>query len=123
MQADRLRKSVGAETTFSQDLRELEDLQDALLPVVAKVWAYCARTGESGRTVTLKVKYADFQQITRSRTLLVPVPSQAELARLGHELLAALLPLPKGVRLVGIALSNLGVGEVAGPGGQLALGL
>ncbi|MVN75085.1 DNA polymerase IV [Hymenobacter sp. HMF4947] len=121
VQADRLRKSVGAETTFAQDLHELPDLLAALLPVVAKVWAYCARTGESGRTVTLKVKYADFQQITRSRTLPAPVPNQRELERHGHELLAALLPLPKGVRLVGISLANLGVGEAPNPSGQLTL--
>jgi len=120
---DRPRKSVGAEMTFAQDLHELPDLLAALLPVAAKVWAYCQRAGQSGRCLTLKVKYADFQQITRSRTLPLPVPDEAALLRLGQELLTALLPLPQGVRLLGLSLSTLD-GEAAlagGPGGQLTL--
>jgi len=121
VQPDRLRKSVGAETTFAHDLHALPDLVAALLPVATKVWAYCARAGQSGRTVTLKVKYADFQQITRSRTLLAPVASQAALEQLGEELLTALLPLPKGVRLLGLSLSSLDAGAVASPSGQLTL--
>ena len=123
VQPDRERKSVGAETTFAHDLHQLPDLLAALAPVAAKVWAYCQRTGQSGRTVTLKVKYADFQQLTRSRTLPASVPSLAELERHGRELLTALLPLPKGVRLLGISLSSLDAGAPAGPGGQLALAL
>ena len=122
VQPNRLRKSVGAETTFAHDLHDLPDLLAALLPVAAKVWAYCQRSGQSGRTITLKVKYADFQQITRSRTLLAPVPDEAALLRLGQELLTALLPLPKGIRLLGLSLSTLdGAAAPAGPGGQLAL--
>ncbi|MGI4874093.1 MAG: DNA polymerase IV [Janthinobacterium lividum] len=120
---DRVRKSVGAETTFAQDLHAWPDLLAALAPVAAKVWGYCERTGQSGRTLTLKVKYADFQQLTRSRTLPAPVPGAAELERHGQELLAALLPLPKGVRLLGLSLSSLDAGAPAGPGGQLALAL
>jgi DNA polymerase-4 len=123
VQPDRQRKSVGAEMTFAHDLHELPDLLAALLPVAAKVWTYCQRTGQSGRTITLKVKYADFQQITRSRSVPVSVPSEAALLRTGEELLTALLPLPKGVRLLGLSLSSLGGEDAASPSGQLALGL
>nr|WP_262892045.1 DNA polymerase IV [Hymenobacter cavernae] len=105
--ADRLRKSIGAETTFPRDLTTLPELTEALQPCLEKVWSYCDRTSLRGRTLTLKVKYADFQQITRSRSYLAPLTSQTQLERISHELLTALLPLPQGVRLLGVALSNL----------------
>ena len=57
--------------------------------------------------MTLKVKYADFQQITRSRTAASPFATRAELERQSFELLAQLFPLAKGVRLLGVSLSSL----------------
>jgi DNA polymerase-4 len=68
VRADRVRKSIGAENTFLDDLSTFESARDALRPLVEKVWQYCETTGTRGRTVVLKVKYADFTQITRSRT-------------------------------------------------------
>ncbi|MCC3153168.1 DNA polymerase IV [Hymenobacter sp. BT770] len=118
--ADRLRKSVGSETTFDQDLTLFPDLMDGLRPSVEEVWEYCQRTGILGRTITLKVKYADFQQITRSRSTVGPIPSQAALERLCKELVESLFPLPKGVRLLGVSLSNLSNGQHAA-GRQLTL--
>ena len=58
-----------------------------LEPLAEKVWSYCDATGVGGRTVTLKVKYADFQIITRSRSLAAPVANKAVLAAIaGREL-------------------------------------
>jgi DNA polymerase-4 len=111
VEADRLRKSVGSETTFAQDLTSFADLLEGLQPCVEEVWEYCQRSSIRGRTVTLKVKYGDFQQITRSRTGLSLVQSQYELEKLGRELLEGLFPLAKGVRLLGMSLSNLNNGE------------
>jgi len=119
---DRERKSVGSETTFDQDLTEHADLVAELEPLINSVWSYCERTGILGRTVTLKVKYADFQQITRSRTAASFIASQPALTQLSHELLAALLPLPKGVRLLGVSLSSFKA-EPATAAGQLTLNL
>jgi DNA polymerase-4 len=59
VRADRVRKSVGAETTFSHDLTSLEDMRAELEPLIQKVWRYCEATGVRGRTVTLKVKFVD----------------------------------------------------------------
>src|SRR6266498_679955 len=73
VRADRVRKSVGAETTFFSDLFALGEARDALKPIIEKVWHHCEATGTWGRTVTLKVKYADFHQITRSLTCDAPV--------------------------------------------------
>lgn len=105
--ANRVRKSVGSENTFPDDLHETDELLAGLQTQVDDVWAYCARTRVRGRTVTIKVKYADFQQITRSRTVPLPVADAAGLGRVAQELLLALLPLPKGVRLLGVSLSGL----------------
>ncbi|HEX8425076.1 DNA polymerase IV [Hymenobacter sp.] len=118
--ADRVRKSVGSETTFEHDLLTHAELLAGLQPILDAVWATSQRTGSSGRTVTLKVKYADFRQITRSRTFLAPIRTPALLTQVSHELLAALLPLPLGVRLLGVALSTLET-EIEAPGQQLAL--
>lgn len=119
--ADRLRKSVGSETTFAQDLWEFMDLLDGLRPLLEELWEYCQRSGILGRTITLKVKFADFQQITRSRSSAGLLLSQAVLERLVRELVEALFPLAKGVRLLGVTLSNLDTGAPA-TGRQLTLG-
>ncbi len=104
---DRIRKSVGSENTFDRDLETRAELEAGLLPLLADVWRYCERTHTFGRTITLKVKYLDFQQITRSRTALAPITEAAFFEKLAFELLEQVLPVPKGVRLLGAALSNL----------------
>jgi DNA polymerase-4 len=107
VRANRVRKSVGAETTFARDLTSLDDMSAELGPLVDKVWRYCEGTGVRARTVTLKVKFADFQIITRSRSSVVPVSDCSMLASISMELLAAQFPMPKGVRLLGVSLSSL----------------
>jgi DNA polymerase-4 len=104
---DRIRKSVGAEDTFAADLFTLEDAQAEVAKVGEKVWRYCEKHSIRGRTVTLKVKYADFQQITRSRTQHVPVTGAADLLGIANDLLAGVFPTPKGIRLLGVTLSSL----------------
>ncbi len=76
VRANRLRKSVGAEKTFAADLTRFEEMREALQPILDKVWAACERTDLRGRSVILKVKYADFQQITRGRSLPGAVDSR-----------------------------------------------
>jgi DNA polymerase IV len=76
-------------------------------PLVDKVWRYCESTGVRGRTVTLKVKFADFQIITRSRSRVAPISDRSTLASISAELLAAQFPLRKGVRLIGVSISSL----------------
>ena len=107
VQPDRIRKSVGAENTFERDLSSYEEMKEALAPITDKVWNYCARTGIRGRTVTLKVKYEDFQQITRSRSMQEEIEGRDGIARISEGLLAGLFPMPKAVRLLGVSLSGL----------------
>jgi len=106
VQPDRVRKSVGAENTFARDLFRLDELQAELDPLVDKVWRSLERHGMFGRTVTLKVKFEDFRQITRSRTLHAPVASADEIRRPARALLEAVLPSEKGIRLVGVTVSG-----------------
>ncbi|WP_072144792.1 DNA polymerase IV [Hymenobacter sp. AT01-02] len=119
--ADRVRKSLGSETTFDRDLLTLAEVATALVPIATSVWEASQRTRVQGRTVTLKVKYGDFQQITRSRTGWAYIHTQEMLLQVCQELVASLEPLEKGVRLLGVAISNLDTGEEK-VGQQLVLG-
>jgi DNA polymerase-4 len=107
VRADRIRKSVGAENTFAADLFTYEAARDALQEIVDKVWQHCERSGIRGRTVTLKVKFANFHQITRSRTGQMQIRTRSELEQLGNALLEPLFPVARGIRLLGISLFAL----------------
>jgi DNA polymerase-4 len=97
VRADRTRKSIGAENTFPADLLTYETARDALREIIDKVWGYCERSGIRGRTVTLKVKFANFRQITRSRTGQTQIKTRSELEELANALLEPLFPVAKGV--------------------------
>jgi len=123
VRANRVRKSVGAENTFSVDLFTFEAARDALSPVIDKVWRYCENTGTRGRTVTLKIKYAEFQQITRSQSLRGVIEGRKVLEEISLELLRAQFPVKKkGIRLLGISLSALAAADRV-DSNQLPLGI
>ena len=108
---NRERKSIGAENTFFTDIFDLPAATEALAPLADKVWRHAHPRGISGRTVTLKAKYTDFQIVTRARSLPHPVTSAAQLLAEAVALLPQVLPdprpVPRGVRLLGITLSAL----------------
>jgi DNA polymerase IV len=106
VEADRIRKSLGAETTFSQDLIHWDQVPPVMEPLCSKVWAACVKGGHAGRTVTIKVKHADFQQITRSRSGVAPIRSAIELRQIVLDLLRPCFPPPRGVRLLGVTMSG-----------------
>ncbi|WP_050418900.1 DNA polymerase IV [Bradyrhizobium tropiciagri] len=110
VRANRVRKSIGAETTFSQDLADYEALATELQPLIEKVWRHCEATGERGRTATLKVKFSDFELITRSRSVTV-IDSADDLSGLARELLKQLMPPRKAIRLLGISISGFATHE------------
>jgi DNA polymerase-4 len=103
---DRIRKSVGRERTYGKDLLTDLELYEALEGVIENVWQRIDKNDVSGRTITLKVKYADFRQITRSRSCEQDI-SQRQFGAIAREMLAQLLPVPLGVRLLGLTLSSL----------------
>ena len=112
VRANRIRKSIGAEDTFFEDLREEPALLAELERISRTVWGRIDDKGGApgirGRTVTLKVKYQDFRVVTRARSLDRPVSGREEFLALGAELLRTLLPPAKGIRLLGLTLSGLG---------------
>lgn len=107
VQPHRERKSVGAEDTFLEDIHAAEPARVEVARLAARVWRHTDGKGLKARTVVLKVKYADFQQITRSRTLSVPLASASEMEALCFALLDPLFPTRKGIRLLGVTLSTL----------------
>jgi len=104
---DRPRKSVGAERTFAQDIATGPALRETLDTIADIVWERIERAQARGRTVTLKMRYADFALVTRARSVDHWVAGKAEFAALGHALLDEMLPLPQPIRLMGLTLSSL----------------
>lgn len=117
---NRERKSSGSETTFDRDLTEPSEIQAGVLRMADDVWRWCATRQAFGRTVTVKVKYADFQQITRSRSVATAVTTQEALNRLAVDLINSVLPTQKGIRLVGVTVSNFVPSEDA-PASELPI--
>jgi DNA polymerase-4 len=115
VRADRIRKSVGAENTFSNDLTDFDVMVAELQPLVDKVWRHCEGASKRGRTVTLKMKFFDFEIITRSRSVAIPVSNRDDLERVAVGLLQAEMPLRKPVRLLGVSLSSLQTAAEAPP--------
>ncbi len=107
VRAHRIRKSVGAENTFSEDLVDYEPMREALQPIFDKVWRHCEVHGTRGRTVTLKVKFSDFTIITRSRSVAATIDGRNTLEAISLALLQAEMPVRRSVRLLGVSLSSL----------------
>ena len=106
VQSDRERKSFGSETTFSEDLVDPARIEAGVIAMADDVWGWCEKTNCLGRTVTVKIKWADFQISSRSRSTEAPIETRAKLHELALELIRSVFPPPKAIRLVGVTLSN-----------------
>src|SRR5260370_1254186 len=104
--ADRPRKSSRSETTFQRHLTTSAEIEAGVEAMADDVWAWCEKAKAFGRTVTGKAKFADFQQVTRSRSFATVIARHDLLRRASVELVRTLLPTAKGVRLIGITVSN-----------------
>jgi len=111
-------KSIGHEQTFSQDIISLDVVQKELLVLADKVARRMRHKSLTGKTVTLKVKYFDFVQITRSTTLPKSINDGLEIYSAACRLLEKTEAAKKPIRLLGISLSQL---SFLGIGTQLAL--
>ncbi len=103
-----IRKSIGAENTFDTDLLAMEDLVRELAPLAREVHDWMQRHNTYGRTVTLKVKYDNFRQITRSKTGWDVVDDYDDLMDTLKALLLKTEAGKRKVRLVGVSVSNFG---------------
>ena len=104
---NRIRKSIGAEETFKNDIEDLEEMKAELVPIIERVFKYMSKKDIFGRTLTLKAKSVDFQTHTRSKTYLHELKNKADLLRGAYELLEANVKDFGKVRLLGISISNL----------------
>lgn len=105
---DREAKSISNETTFAEDVSDLEVLRAWLVELVEQVARRMRRHGIKGRTVELKVRFADFKTISRSLTLAEPTNITQELLEAVVELLTTRLPPGhQPVRLLGFGVNNL----------------
>jgi DNA polymerase-4 len=109
-------RSIGHEETYARDHHERATLALEVVRLSDAVAARLRSAGLAGRTITLKVRFADFRTITRSRTVPEPIANGPEVARVARALLDGVDPTP-GVRLLGVSASNL----VSPPALQLAI--
>lgn len=108
---NRIRKSVGAENTYSEDLSDLSDMEQRLREIAAKVENRLERVRAAGKTVTLKVRYDNFEIATRSLTLANDVCDSEVLYQTATSLLPLTEASTRKVRLLGISVSNLNLGR------------
>ena len=103
----RVRKSYASESTFQQDMIEYKDMLDYLLGLAKQVLQVLKEKNTVAYTLTIKVKYSDFQQVTRSKTFDEPINDDASLLSCMAMLLDKTDVLTRKVRLLGVSFSNL----------------
>lgn len=106
VEPSRVRKSIGGEQTFEKDVEEIPELRDRMLRVIDRMWNDVEKRNTEAKTVTLKIKFLDFETITRSRTQDFYLDSKQQIIEIALSILNDELPLPKPVRLIGVTLSN-----------------
>jgi DNA polymerase-4 len=104
---ERIRKSSGAEETFPHDILDAEVAKREVGVIAEKVWDRCERHGSRGRTLVLKVKFEDFEEISRSKTVPTYHIDKAAFIRTAVNLIETILPLDKGIRLIGVTMAGL----------------
>ena len=107
VKTNRRRKSIGAELTFSEDVEDIGTMLERLEKIASSVERRMNKIETYGKTITLKIKYHDFKQITRSKTLKEELKTKEELFNSAKELFSKDDVEKRPVRLLGIYLSNL----------------
>jgi DNA polymerase-4 len=106
VQPERETKSLAAEDTFPTDLTEPDEINRELDKIALTVHNRLLKYSLKGRTLTVKIKYSDFKQITRSKSFPVPIEGLQVLITRSRELLQSSGLENKKIRLLGISLSN-----------------
>jgi DNA polymerase-4 len=104
--ADRQRKSSGSKTTFEHDLTAPDDIVAGVEAMAKDVWDWCEKAEAFSRTVTVMLKFAEFCQVTRSRSYPTMITRHDILRHASVELDRTLLPIAMGIRLLGVKVSN-----------------
>jgi DNA polymerase IV len=117
----RIRKSIGAEETFYDDIEDIDLMKAELVPIAERVFKYMNEKENYGRTLTLKAKSADFQTFTRSKTYTHELRNLDDILRGVYDLLETHVKTFGKVRLLGISFSNLTKENVLTEGIQLEI--
>ncbi len=104
---NRIRKSIGAERTFNEDIYRVDEMYERLKIIAEKLFKSIQKTENYGRTLTIKIKYSDFQIITRSKTLNREIKTLLEINTIVKELIYDNIKDGEKIRLLGISISNL----------------
>ncbi|MEO1053242.1 MAG: DNA polymerase IV [Bacteroidota bacterium] len=104
---NRIRKSVGAENTFEKDLTTMDEVRDELDHIKDILVRRIENSGTMGKTLTLKIKFADFHQITRSKTVSYWIGNRQKIDEVEEEILKHLDMEEFAIRLLGLSISNL----------------
>lgn len=118
---DRIRKSIGKERTFSEDVSDLEWISDFLDELSHKISESMKKMNTAGKTITLKVRYADFETVTRSYTLPNYTDRKEDLVNVSRRLLKETEAGMREIRLLGISVSTLNLAEGGMIGEQLEI--
>lgn len=119
----RIRKSIGKERTFSEDVSDLQWIHEFLDDLSGKIADSMDKLQAAGKTITLKVRYKNFETVTRSQTLSHFTHAKEELAEVAKNLLLETEAGKREVRLLGISVSSLNLTEGGIIGEQLELPL
>jgi DNA polymerase-4 len=106
VESNRIRKSYSSESTFDEDLTELPEIEKKILSIADDVWLWSDKTDQRGHTITIKIKFADFKQSTKSKSFLMPVRESEAFYNTVTELIYSAYPLRTGIRLLGVTLAN-----------------
>lgn len=107
VESERVRKSLGAEVTFLEDLSEIVDILNSLDQIAREVERRAEKRKFLAKTITLKIKYSDFAVVTRSQTVGYYINSYEKLFELGKELLLQVEDIEdKKIRLMGLTLKK-----------------
>lgn len=102
---NRIRKSLGAERTYEKDITTKEEMLENINSVAEILIKRIKNAGGAGKSLTLKVKYSDFKQITRSKTM-PDVFTEKQIKSIAIQLLEAIPTIEKGIRLIGLQTAN-----------------
>ena len=116
VQPNRETKSLAAEDTFAYDLTTIAEMEMELDKIALLVYDRLSKNKLAGRTITLKIKYADFKQITRNKSFSEPVTELETIRNVAKQLLVDTDPEGKKIRLLGISVSNFGGISAKQPG-------
>ena len=104
---NRIRKSIGAEKSYSPDLETLQEMEAELITIAQRVGQRAQEQQRGGYTLTLKIKYSNYRQITRSHTNSQPIKDTEKILVLGKSMLHQHVDSQEKIRLLGLTISNL----------------